>query len=162
MFLCSQTNYHSIAGTLAGALASLQIVFGLARPGPKSEIRMAFNYGHWFTGFMAHILARKLRALETSVNCDVIGLLSLSSVQHHSIWTVAIILVLLVDHQLLDNLFDVVRSATQAYYLHQDQGRPWSVGNIVEEGTDHCHCRLHVRHRCLVDHSIGHDQCYLN
>jgi len=38
---------------------TLQVIGGLLRPDPKSDFRKIFNWGHWFTGKAAHILAGK-------------------------------------------------------------------------------------------------------
>ncbi|KAH9401137.1 DOMON domain-containing protein frrs1L, partial [Tyrophagus putrescentiae] len=53
----THTSSHSVMGIVAGILATLQIGNSFLRPGPDSPHRWIFDYGHWFIGNTAHILA---------------------------------------------------------------------------------------------------------
>ena len=50
---------HAFVGIALMSATTLQVIGGLLRPDPKSDFRKIFNWGHWFTGKAAHILAGK-------------------------------------------------------------------------------------------------------
>ncbi|XP_037920288.1 putative ferric-chelate reductase 1 homolog isoform X2 [Hermetia illucens] len=53
----SARNPHAILGVITTAICFFQPIGALFRPAPNARTRPYFNWGHWFGGNLAHILA---------------------------------------------------------------------------------------------------------
>jgi len=57
IFIFQDAIIHGWVGIAVMSAAVLQVFGGIVRPGPKSDFRVVFNWGHWFLGKSTHILA---------------------------------------------------------------------------------------------------------
>lgn len=59
---------HGYVGIALMSVTLLQVVAGILRPDPESNLRSVFNWGHWFMGKSAHILSAVSIFLAFNIN----------------------------------------------------------------------------------------------
>lgn len=57
---------HAILGTITTILCFFHPILAMFRPNPGDDKRKYFNWGHWFGGNLAHILASKSLSVAVS------------------------------------------------------------------------------------------------
>ena len=64
---------HSYVGIVVMSVATMQVLAGLLRPDPSSSLRPLFNWGHWFLGNSAHVLAGRFSSFHLLLTTRIFG-----------------------------------------------------------------------------------------